>query len=76
MTVDAPPPPPAKLKIGAVSAKGEIGVEFNQDMVFPETIDQSIYKNVFQLGTGSDVDGSIAYGRSAGEKRRRLNIDE
>ena len=70
-----PEAPEPKLKMGAISANGSIGIEFNVDMIAPPVINQKYYQKTFKFGMQSDGDGSVKYGavmkKSEAEKRLR-----
>ena len=60
------------MEIGPITAKGEIEMGFNQDMVAPNGVTQSTYKSVFSIQLESGIDGSVAAGRVGVSTSRRL----
>ena len=68
------PPEPA-MTIAPISATGLIHIDFNQEMIFPPKIDQSMYESVFEVSITSSLDGSVSkgkFGRAAANDRRQL----
>lgn len=61
--------PDPDVELLPISSKGEIKLRFNQDMIAPDHITQSTYRNVFVVSITSSLDGSTAYGRFANPKR-------
>ena len=51
------------LKISNVSIDGLLELEFNQPMLHPEIIDQSLYPRLFRIELKSELDCSIIEGR-------------
>lgn len=52
-----------KLDVGPIYPDGKIKVEFNQDMLFPNSLTPSQLKFVFVFSLKSDEDGSVTFGR-------------
>ena len=55
-------PDPA-MTIGPISSSGELSIDFNQDMIVPDTINVNVYKSVITFPIRSDTDGTLTYGR-------------
>jgi len=55
-------PDPA-MTIGPISSSGELNIDFNQDMIVPDTINLNVYKSVITFAIRSDTDGTLTYGR-------------
>ena len=49
------------MKIKPITPEGLIEIAFDQDMEYPETINQSDYKKVFVCSITSAIDGTTAY---------------
>ena len=47
--------PEPKANIGTISVKGEFTLSFNQEMISPEIVDQTFYKNVFKATITSSL---------------------
>jgi hypothetical protein len=55
--------PDPDMQLLPITSKGEIKIQFNQDMIAPDVIIQSTYKNLFVVSITSSLDGSTAFGR-------------
>ena len=61
--------PDPDMQLLPITSKGEIKIQFNQDMIAPDVIIQSTYKNLFVVSITSSLDGSTAFGRFYNKKR-------
>lgn len=64
--------PPPKMTIAPITATGDIQVNFDQDMIYPQEIDQKVYDDVFEVSITSALDGSISYGRFGNKTEERM----
>ena len=59
-------PEPA-LKINPILSEGKVIIEFNQDMLIPNSITPSALRYVFVFSLVSNDDGSVTYGKIVSE---------
>jgi len=68
---------PPKMTIKPMSPTGELGLDFDQDMIFPETVDQELYNSVLEVSIASGLDDTVTYGRFGSQPDgRRLQEGE
>jgi len=74
------PLPDPKIAISPISADGSVGLEFNQDMVAPDTLDPTLYRKIFAMDIASGLDGTKIKGgfgqQKKGEARRRMLAEQ
>ena len=51
------------MTISPISSTGELNIDFNQDMIVPDTININVYKSIITFAIRSDIDGTLTYGR-------------
>ena len=52
------PLPEPRIAISPIGADGSVSLEFNQDMVAPDTLDPSLYSKIFNMEITSGLDGT------------------
>ena len=63
------------MEMGAINPDGIMTVDFNQEMIAPDSIDQSIYQKIFEFNI-KNADGEIVTAKFQNSGERRLTEDE
>ena len=63
-----------QIKVKPVTPEGILAVNFDQEMLYPEKIDQSVYNGVFQIAQYSSMTGFTTYGVFKSNKSLRRDL--
>lgn len=68
------PLPEPRIDIAPIGLDGTVLMQFNQDFVAPEILDQSLYRKVFGMEIESGLDGTSVSGGFGNQKKSRSRL--